>query len=234
MRCSKARRYISEYVDGALEARKAAELERHLETCPACREVLDDLRGMKAAASDLETPEPGDEVWRKIRSRLTAPAPEPATAVRIPGRWSLGWASPALRLAGAAALALILIGSGVYFGGRLGGTKAPRSLGDRERYTLAKLDEAEQYYQKAIRSLGEAFAAEKGTMIPEVAAVFEKNLAVIDGTIQACRQAVLKEPDDLQARNFLLAAYMNKMTFLDTALDYQKQVPGGVRRGKTL
>lgn len=234
MRCLKAQRYISEYVDGSLEARKAAELERHLKDCPACLEVLEDFRGMKDAASDLETPEPGDAVWMKIRSRLPARATKPAGAVRVPGRWALGWSTPALRLAGAAALALILVASGVYVGSRLGRTPAPRSLGDRENYTLAKLDEAEQYYQKAIRSLSEAFTAEKGTMIPEVAEVFEKNLAVIDGTIQACRQAVLREPDDLQARNFLLAAYMNKMTFLDTALDYRKQVPGAATRGKTL
>jgi hypothetical protein len=234
MRCPKAQRYISEYVDGALDARKAAELERHLQGCPACREVLEDLRGLKDAAPDLETPGPDDGVWLKLRSRLRAGAVEPAAAVRVPGRWSLGWNTPVLRFAGAAALALVLIASGVYFGSRIGGDRAPRSLGDREKYTLAKLDEAEQYYQKAIRALGEAFAVEKGTMIPEVAEVFEKNLSVIDGTIQACRQAVLKEPDDLQARNFLLAAYMNKMTFLDTALDYQKQVTGAARRGETL
>jgi len=234
MRCARAQRYISEYVDGALAARRAAELEGHLKGCPDCREVLEDFRAMAAAASDLENPEPGDAVWLKIRSRLPARATEPAGAVRVPGRWSLGWNTPALRFVGAAALALILIASGVYVGSRLGRTGGPQSLGDRERYTLAKLDEAEQYYQKAIRSLSEAFTAEKGTLIPEVAEVFEKNLAVIDGTIQACRQAVLKEPEDLQARSYLLAAYMNKLTFLDTALEYQRQVPGAATRGKTL
>ncbi len=234
MRCPKAQKYISEYIDGALDARQAAELERHLQDCPACREVLEDLRGLKDAAADLETPEPDDAVWMKIRTRLAAGAAEPAGGIRVPGRFALSWNNPALRLAGAAALALVLVASGVYLGGRLAGSKAPRSLGDRERYTLAKLDEAEQYYQKAIRSLGEAFAIEKGSMIPEVAEVFEKNLAVIDGTIQACRQAVLKEPDDLEARNYLLAAYMNKLTFLDTALDYRKQVTGAAKRGKTL
>ena len=233
MRCLKAQRYISEYIDGALDARRAAELERHLQGCPACREVLEDLKSMKDAASDIETPEPGDAVWMKIRSRLPARAVEPAGAVRAPGRWAFGWNMPALRWAGAAALALVLVASGIYVGSRLGAGKAPRSLGDREKYTLAKLDEAEQYYQKAIRSLGEAFAVEKGTMIPEVAEVFEKNLAVIDGTIQACRQAVLREPDDLRARNYLLAAYMNKLTFLDTALEYKRLVPGAAR-GKTL
>jgi len=233
MRCVRAQRYISEYVDGALESGKAAELERHLQSCPACREVLEDFRSMKDAGSDLETPEPGDAVWLKIRSRLPAAA-EPAAPVRVPGRWALGWNTPALRWAGAAALAFILIASGVYIGIGLGRRGAPAYPRNSEKYTLAKLDEAERYYQQAIRSLSEAFTAEKGTMVPEVAEVFEKNLAVIDGTIQACRQAVLKEPNDLEARNFLLAAYMNKMTFLDTALDYQRQVLRAAGRGKTL
>ena len=80
---------------------------------------------------DLETPEPNAAVWTKIGSRLAAGAPEPAGAVRVPGRWSLGWNIPAPRLAGAAALAVLLVASGVYIGGRRGGDKAPRGLGDR-------------------------------------------------------------------------------------------------------
>jgi len=64
--------------------------------------------------------------------------------------------------------------------------------------------------------------------------MFDRNLAVIDATIQACREAVRKEPDDLQARNYLLAAYMDKLTFLDTALELSKTNPGAARRGKTL
>jgi hypothetical protein len=69
-------------------------------------------------------------------------------------------------------------------------------------------------------------------MIPQVAEMFEKNLAVIDATIQACRQAVLKEPQDLQARNYLLAAYMDKVMFLDAALESQRQNPAMAARGK--
>jgi tetratricopeptide (TPR) repeat protein len=236
MRCSKARRFISEYVDGALDARKAAELERHIEKCPVCREVLADFRGMKEAASDLEAPEPDDAVWERIKVRLAsgAAAAEPAAPVRVPGRWAFGLGVPALKLAGVTALALLLVGTGVYVGLRVGSRGTARAPKNSEQYTLAKLDEAEAYYQKAIKSLGEAFAGEKGAMIPQAAEMFERNLAVIDATIQACREAVRKEPDDLQARNYLLAAYMDKLTFLDTALEFSKKNPGALRRGKSL
>ncbi len=236
MTCNKAQRYISEYVDGTLGARQAAALERHLERCAGCREVLEDFRAMKLSAAELPAPEPGDEVWSRIRTglvRAAASAKRPETSPSR-GLFGLAWTSPALRLAGAAALALILVASGVLIGTRLGRHGGSAQPADPEAYTLAKLDEAETYYQKAIRSLSEAFAAQKGTMVPQVAEVFERNLAVIDATIQACRQAVLKEPDDLQARNYLLAAYMDKLSFLDTALDFQRRSGVPANQGKTL
>ncbi|MGZ7066252.1 MAG: zf-HC2 domain-containing protein [Candidatus Aminicenantales bacterium] len=238
MRCRKAQKYIGEYVDGSLEPRKAAGLERHIETCAACREVLADFRGLTAGARVLDAPEPGDGVWREIEARLAAGEKGRAT---VPVRrrearrgWAFGLSAPALRLAGAAALALVLIASGIFIGrglGRKGTVTYPRNS---EGYTLAKLDEAERYYQKAIKSLSEAFAAEKGTMVPQVAEMFEKNLSVIDATIQACRRAVLKEPDDLQTRNYLLTAYMDKVSCLGTALESQRQAPGVPTRGKSL
>jgi anti-sigma factor RsiW len=137
MRCHKARKYISEYVDGTLEPRKAGELERHVEKCAACREILADFRAMVAAASDLETPEPGDAVWLKIRSRLPALAAEPAGAVRVPERRAFGRGVPALRLAGAAALAFILVAVGVYLGVRLGNRGDAAFPKYSEKYTLA-------------------------------------------------------------------------------------------------
>lgn len=56
-----------------------------------------------------------------------------------------------------------------------------------------------------------------------MAELFDRNLTVIDATIQACRQAVLDEPDDLEARDFLMAAYTRKITLLDDALDLQRR-----------
>lgn len=94
---------------------------------------------------------------------------------------------------------------------------------EREAFTLAKLDEAQGHYEQAVRALGEAFAAQKGELDPQVAELFERNLAVIDATIQACRAAVRAEPDDLEARNYLLAAYTQKVALLDSALDFQRE-----------
>jgi hypothetical protein len=227
MRCHKAHKLVSLAVDGELDARRSAWLERHLRECGACRELLEDFRGLAAAAPALRGPEPSDAVWQKIRVGLTVPERRPAAVSR--------WASPALRYAGVAALAFVMVVAGLIIGRRTDGPgmSAAGPL-EKQKYTLAKLDEAESHYQLAIQALGEAFAAQKGTLASQVDEMFERNLAVVDATIQACRQAVIDEPDDLQARSFLLAAYMNKVTLLDSALDFQKGSPEAGGTGKIL
>jgi len=224
MRCRASREYISRSLDGELSESESLRLERHLAGCDECRTLSRDLRRIVAGAARLETPEPSAEVWLKIRAGLSRGKEERAGR-EVPKlrrhAWTLGL-SP-LRLAGVAALALAFVATGLVVGRRLGRGPAPLGPEARERYTLAKLDEAERYYQQAIKSLAEAFASGKGTLAPEVEDVFDRNLSVIDATIQACRQAVLEEPGDLEARNYLMAAYTRKITLLDSALDLQRR-----------
>ena len=217
MRCAKARRLISEHVDGGLNARQGERLRRHLETCSECREVLADFEAIRRDAGSLEAPDPPDRVWLRVKAGLQTAGREPAPAVAVPG---LAFGPARWRLAATAFAALTLVAGGILVGLRL--TRTGRASADPERYTLAKLDEAEHYYQLAIKSLSEAFAAGKKDLAPEVAEMFQKNLDVVDVTIQACRAAVVAEPDNIEARDFLLAAYREKMTLLDTVLIQEK------------
>jgi anti-sigma factor RsiW len=237
MRCRKAQEYISRSIDGELAERENARLERHLAACDECRALQADLRRIVRGAAGLAVPEPSEKVWLRIRAGVTAGQAEPAS--RRSGdarRPAFGLGLPALRTAGFAAAALFLVITGVIVGLRLGRPASSASVGPeaREKYTLAKLDEAERFYQQAIKSLSEAFAAEKGTLAPQVTEIFERNLTVIDTTIQACRRAVLAEPDDLDARNYLLAAYTQKITLLDSALDLQRKDRSAAGIKKTL
>jgi hypothetical protein len=224
MTCRKSMEYISRAIDGDLSERENARLERHLAACGECRVLREDLRKIVRGAARLETPEPSSEVWRGVKAKLEAGAVRaPAEGAAIVRRPLFGLSLPALKWAGAAALALILVASGLVIGRRLGRQEVRLSPEAGEAYTLAKLDEAEGHYQQAIQALSEAFAAEKGGLPPQVAELFDRNLTVIDATIQACRRAVLEEPDDLEARDYLLAAYTQKITLLDSALDLQKR-----------
>jgi tetratricopeptide (TPR) repeat protein len=235
MRCRKVHEYISRSIDGELSDGASARLERHLAACDECRAVREDLRKIVAGAARLETPAPSDRVWLNVRAGLAREtagrADERSGAFRRP---AFGLGLPALRYAGVAAAALVLVVTGVVVGSRLGRAPAPLGPEAREKYTLAKLDEAEHYYEQAIKSLGQAFAAGKGTLAPQVAELFERNLSVIDATIQACRRAVLDEPDDLEARNYLLAAYTQKITLLDSALDLQRRDRDAAGKAKIL
>jgi len=235
MRCRKAQEYISRSVDGELAARQAARLERHLASCGECRALLEDLRKIVGGATELDAPEPSERVWRNIRTGLAAADVKPLVeGISLEPRPLFGLGAPALRYAGIAVLAAVLVVSGVIIGTRLG--RQGLSVGPEagEKYTLAKLDEAEGYYQQAIKSLNEAFTSQKGVLAPQVVELFDRNLGVIDATIQACRAAVLAEPDDLQARNYLLAAYTQKVTLLDSALDLQRQGQENGGKGKKI
>jgi len=224
MRCRKAQEYISRSVDGELDPRRAARLERHLAKCGDCRALAADLEKIVGGAAGLAAPEPSERVWRNIRAGIVPGTLRPtAEGAALDRRPLFGLSLPAMRYAGAAALALVLVVSGFVVGSRMGRQEVRLSPEDREAYTLAKLDEAERYYEQAIRSLGEAFAAQKGTLPPQVVELFDRNLSVVDATIQACRAAVMAEPDDLEARNYLLAAYTKKVTLLDSALDLQRR-----------
>jgi hypothetical protein len=225
MKCSKAAQWISEYIDGELEAGKASRLEAHLAGCPACRALADDFRAISGTARRIEAPAAPGGAWTRIRAGLRA-AEAPAPAAPLFGRFKPVY--------GLAAAAVAVIGLGALY---LALSKAPAASsirGERERYALAKLDEAEKYYEKAIKALGEAIAGENGRLSPAAAEMFAGNLAAVDASIQACRLAVRNEPDDVKARDFLLAAYRKKLVLLDDILDMNRNANPGLEPGKAI
>ena len=225
MRCSKAAKRISEYIDGELEPGKARRLEAHLAACPGCGGLIEDLRTVSRMARDLEIPPVPDDSWGRIRSGLrNNKAPVPGTPSF--GRFKLAY--------GLAAAAVATISLGVLFFSLKRNAAVPSGLEQRERYTLAKLDEAEKYYVKAIKSLGEALADEKGRLSPDVAEMFARNMEAVDASIRACRLAVRNEPGDVKTRDFLLAAYRKKLVLLDDLLDINRNAFPSQAPGKAL
>jgi len=226
MRCSKARKLISENIDHTLDARKSLSLQHHLEACSECRELLLDFEAIVGAAKELETPSPSHDVWQKIAARLSASkkgklSPQPQERqkrewLRVFGR------SFQFRYAWRVALVLAVISAGVIFGLIQWKEKGIAGRGDLEKYTIAKLEEAQTHYRQAIKALNEAISAQGRSLTPEVAEVFQRNLEVIDSSIEACQKAVSREPDNLEARIYLLAVYREKVTFLDGMYEAKK------------
>ena len=64
-RCRQVRAQMSDYLDGELDARAAAGVERHVRWCPNCRRMLENLRRTVAGLGALrDLPTPADEPHR--------------------------------------------------------------------------------------------------------------------------------------------------------------------------
>ena len=71
MRCGKVRDLIAAYIDNELDERSREGVRRHIETCPACRELHGSIYKLAvqplASAGKSEAPV---YLWRKIAARL--------------------------------------------------------------------------------------------------------------------------------------------------------------------
>lgn len=70
--CPDIVRAVSEQLEGAIDARSCAELERHVASCPACARTCDALRDALRACKQSPTPVPRPEVQARVQAALGA------------------------------------------------------------------------------------------------------------------------------------------------------------------
>jgi tetratricopeptide (TPR) repeat protein len=215
---------IQELVDGTLGSLRRAELQQHLDECPQCRRVADDLRRIRDLAQSLNRPAPPDRVWLQVAGRL-----------RQEGRIVMPPARDATRrwmpLALAASLLIAVAGSLYFLYPR--GDAAPvqqdaHATPEQPSGNAAQMDAvqgveaefrlAEQHYQNAIAKLEEAAKSESGAIDPQTAAVLQKNLQVIDQAIEKSRAALRSEPQSTRARDSLFSALRTKVSVLQETI----------------
>lgn len=236
MRCTKARRLISDYIDDHLDSRTHQDLERHLEACPDCQMILKDLQKLVASAQKLEEVSPPAGTWFKLKARLK----EETRPVPVPERKRKGWfdfvfQKPQLKYVLVSAVTAAVIVGAVALGVRYWkGIERPLGEDRNHQYTLAKLKEAERHYKMAIKALDEAVSSQREGLDPEITQVFRANLEIIDASIQACRKAVEHHPENIEARNYLLFAYRKKWNLLNEMITLQSNLSWREDLGKTL
>jgi len=222
MKCSRAKRLISDYIDKNLANRQARKLEEHLKDCLSCREILHDFQNIRDSAHELENLIPSDQTWLAIQVKLAA-ARQKIRFSHAEESWFLRLLyQPQLRFILGSIFIVALIIVAMMVGIHSWRQKELSEMNNVQQFTMAKLDEAESHYQMALKALMEALSAQEKTMNPQVAEVFKKNLDIIDASIRSCRQAVLQNPDNINNRSFLLAAYRKKVDFLDEILMAKK------------
>jgi len=99
MKCEKAKRLVSDALDGALSRRRADRLERHLAGCAGCRAYRRDAALTQENAGGLADPRLAPAAWedfgRRLEARLAAasgPAAPPPARAGLPVLWRSKWA----------------------------------------------------------------------------------------------------------------------------------------------
>ena len=221
MECAAAQELISEHMDGALGPDREAELRAHLESCRDCRELASDFAAIVRGAKGLASLEPSPEVWPRVATAVREALREAPAAAREKRGWPGAFWKPAgWMYAAAAALILVVVG-GLVIRQKPWSTVGPSKESSIE-FTLAKLREAQSYYEKAIQSLREAVQSQEGGIDPRLAEVFNRNLTAMDETILACRQIIEQDPDNLTVRAYLLTAYREKVNFLEEMMGAER------------
>jgi hypothetical protein len=232
MSCEQFHGALSEFVDGRIDRAARDATEQHLTRCPACRTLVADLRAIRQTASSLDRLAPPERVWPRIaaeiRTASTATGKTAAGAFRATA-WRRAWRPFAL-----AATIVLAVAIGALYtrpgrpapepdplkpGAAPGPAAASASGGAELAQTVeSELRIAEEHYDKAIAGLEQIARAEGQSLDPQVAAVLQKNLAIIDQAIGESRAALRSAPNSPQAQQSLFEALRNKVNLLQDTI----------------
>jgi anti-sigma factor RsiW len=228
MQCDELSNVLVDFIDGRLDPDAERDVERHLDTCADCRALVVDLRTIRAAAFMLDRHEPGPQVWTSLQQRIAA-EPAPRTRGRL-------LAMPATRASwtmwlGAAAAIVLATLIGVLPLMRRGEPARQPEPGPAAEASVesvtAEFEAAEQHYQKAITDLETIAKQETGDLDPQVAAVLQKNLAVIDQAIGESRAALQSQPASGTAQDGFFDALRTKVALLQQTVELINEMRKG-------
>jgi anti-sigma factor RsiW len=225
MNCENLNVALVDLVDGRLDGAAQRDVERHLEGCPACRALVEDMRTIRAAAFMLDRREPQPATWSRLQAAIAQEpaAARPETRYRLPvwlaaaaalilataiGMWPLLNRPPAAHDDSASAAA---------------GDQPPASV----ESVTAEFAAAEKHYQKAIDDLQTIANKDTGELDPQVAAVLQKNLTVIDQAITESRDALKQQPANATAQNGLFDALRTKVALLQQTVELINEMRKG-------
>jgi hypothetical protein len=212
MTCEQCHDRLGEFVEGALDPTQQAPVDAHIRGCSACRDLVDDLMDIRAAAATLERRTPSPELWRAIAAKV-----ESSESGAVPSAPERKRSPVWTQLSGlaAAAAVLVMLGAAAWFAlgtpWHRGGESTPPDL---VRNAASELQLAEQHYQNAISALEQLTAAKDTALDPSVSAEIAESLKSIDRAIDDSRAALKSDPDSFVARTSLLEALRMKVAVL--------------------
>src|SRR6188474_1096982 len=212
---------LSEYVDRTLGRDELAQVARHLETCEACRLLVDDLREITRAAAALDPAVPPARVWtrieREIRGGENRADRRAGKLQAVAASWT--WLA-------AAAVLVLAVFIGIRFAPAAPDTGSAADAAAAAAVE-AELKLAEEHYQKAISGLERIASAEASPLDAGTAATLQKSLGVINQAIDESRAAVRSEPASQQAQHSLIENFKTKLALLQDTVALINELRAG-------
>ena len=213
MTCQELDDRLDDWVDGALPAAAAAEVEAHLLSCTLCRERERRLRQVLAHAAALpRSVAPARDLWPDIARRV---------ARERSWSWAAGGWNP-LALA-AAATVVVGLGAVLWTGpspSRVRTVQIPtptpqaRLVAGTAGISDPVLAAAARDYEAAANVLLETLQQRRARIQPEDLASVEANLDVIDRALAEVRQALVESPENPELSRMLVSTHRKKIEVL--------------------
>jgi anti-sigma factor RsiW len=227
MNCERCQELLSDFIDGALHVGDAAHVGRHLDGCAECSTVRDELAEIVGAArqSRLNFVAPPSEraLWLRIRNTIEADEraeaePSVAAAAAGAGFWSRfsarRWSFTLPQLATVSAAVVVAVSLATALGMRsvLEGRRADESR--KVAPVVASQFQPGADEMMVIEYLKQRVEQRKGRWDPRMRDAFDRNMSVIDATVDEMLQELNRRPHDEVSEDALNEAMRNKIELL--------------------
>jgi hypothetical protein len=239
MNCEECQELLSDFLDGELTGEGHVSLSTHLEECLSCLSTRDELNSIVSFCRDCrgeyEAPPNERALWVRIRNTIEAEQDAgaavaiPARAARSTSRWSRirdrSWELSFSQMTGAIAAIAIAVALATVFGMR----SMEGGLGHNRQETLATdsshqgqsmtpsafaPDERMRQQQMVIEYWNQRVEQRKARWNPQVREAFERNVSVLDQTVEDSKRVLSQSPHDEVYEEMLNTALNDKMELL--------------------
>jgi len=212
MTCAEFQQELPDVLEGA----SRAELEAHLRSCPNCSELVSDLKAISEQAHQLrESEEPSPRVWKSIEAALRQEGliRDVSTEPRFLAPASRRRWGPAAWLVPIAAV--LMVGMVLFINRPLSGPIAQHS----RQPELGGISTPASMSARASNDDDRQVLSEVERHAPLMKSAYEDNLKNVNAYIRDAQSSVDQNPDDGDARQYLMQAYEQKAMLYEMALD---------------
>ena len=231
MNCEKCQELIGDLVDGGLSHEDESTLNLHLEECLACADVRNDLQSIvafcKLHRGEYSAPPNEKALWLRIRNMIDAGSPT-SNSERHPrdkrkgfltGWLSRSWELSMPQLAASTAAIILVVSLATVVGLRRWDSSRSANLNTeapsaRLAATADTIRDRMWQQQQAINYWNQRVEMNKARWNPQMRETFDRNLQVIDQTVNDSINELSRNPHDEISEEVLNAALNEKLALL--------------------